>query len=128
MLLLCIGASRGFAFVEFNATEEAMRWMEMKQVETSVNPQSRRAIIARVPSTPRGDRAQITQSAGPASALAALLHKGHIHLSYLYIRKNKQISRINFIVYSKALDELLIKIVCCSIIIFFLLFLSSDKF
>lgn len=32
-ILLCIGASRGFAFVEFNATQEAARWMEMKQVE-----------------------------------------------------------------------------------------------
>lgn len=35
MYLLCIGASRGFAFVEFNATQEAARWMEMKQVERS---------------------------------------------------------------------------------------------
>lgn len=36
MYLLCIGASRGFAFVEFNATQEAARWMEMKQVEKEV--------------------------------------------------------------------------------------------
>lgn len=38
MYLLCIGASRGFAFVEFNATQEAARWMEMKQVERSYGP------------------------------------------------------------------------------------------
>lgn len=28
----CVGASRGFAFVEFSTLQEAMRWMEMKQV------------------------------------------------------------------------------------------------
>ena len=27
-----LGASRGFAFVEFNTEEEATRWMEYKQV------------------------------------------------------------------------------------------------
>lgn len=28
----CVGASRGFAFVEFTTLQEATRWMEMKQV------------------------------------------------------------------------------------------------
>ena len=29
---ICVGASRGFAFVEFNTLQEASQWMEMKQV------------------------------------------------------------------------------------------------
>lgn len=30
--ICCVGASRGFAFVEFNTLQEASQWMEMKQV------------------------------------------------------------------------------------------------
>lgn len=30
-----LGASRGFAFVEFNTTEEAAQWMEYTQVSTT---------------------------------------------------------------------------------------------
>lgn len=32
-----LGASRGFAFVEFNTVEEAARWMELTQVSTQKN-------------------------------------------------------------------------------------------
>ena len=56
----CIGASRGFAFVEFNAAEEATRWMEMKQVENKTT--TKKEILSKLMRcfrsanhTPRGD-------------------------------------------------------------------------
>jgi len=33
-----VGASRGFAFVEFVALEDAVRWMEAKQVMRVIHP------------------------------------------------------------------------------------------
>lgn len=35
-----LGASRGFAFVEFNTIDEAAHWMELTQVPTSHNNQA----------------------------------------------------------------------------------------
>lgn len=35
---MSVGTSRGFAFVEFNSTAEASRWMEMKQVSYWIVP------------------------------------------------------------------------------------------
>jgi len=63
--LLCIGASRGFAFVEFNATQEAARWMEMKQVERSSVQIPNRCVVARVPPTAPWRQGTVTQSSGP---------------------------------------------------------------
>lgn len=60
MYLLCIGASRGFAFVEFNATQEAARWMEMKQVERSSVQ-----IPMPMPSTAPWRQGTVTQPSGP---------------------------------------------------------------
>ena len=36
-----VGASRGFAFVEFAALEDAVRWMEAKQVMRVIHPAGR---------------------------------------------------------------------------------------
>ena len=36
-----VGASRGFAFVEFVALEDAVRWMEAKQVMRVIHPVDR---------------------------------------------------------------------------------------
>lgn len=65
MYLLCIGASRGFAFVEFNATQEAARWMEMKQVERSSVQIPNRCVVARVPPTAPWRQGTVTQPSGP---------------------------------------------------------------
>lgn len=64
MYLLCIGASRGFAFVEFNATQEAARWMEMKQVERS-SVQIPNRCVARVPPTAPWRQGTVTRPSGP---------------------------------------------------------------
>lgn len=55
-----LGASRGFAFVEFNRLPEAERWMEVNQV-ASKNPLHDKALtafvgtrLAVVPSSPVG--------------------------------------------------------------------------
>lgn len=83
MYLLCIGASRGFAFVEFNATQEAARWMEMKQVERSSVQIPNRCVVARVPPTAPWRQGTVTQPSG--------LPRGHgcapvkLTLSYLII-------------------------------------------
>ncbi|XP_015510651.1 RNA-binding protein 5 [Neodiprion pinetum] len=43
------GASRGFAFVEFNATQEASRWMEMKQGVLMLQDQYRAVMQYSIP-------------------------------------------------------------------------------
>ncbi|XP_012258482.2 RNA-binding protein 5-like [Athalia rosae] len=43
------GASRGFAFVEFNATQEASRWMEMKQGVLMLQEQYRAVMQYSIP-------------------------------------------------------------------------------
>lgn len=45
MHYFCVGASRGFAFVEFQNLSEAVRWMELKQVLLRTSSKSQLAKI-----------------------------------------------------------------------------------
>lgn len=86
MYLLCIGASRGFAFVEFNATQEAARWMEMKQVERSSVQIPNRCVVARVPPTAPWRQGTVTQSSGPPRGHGcAPIKRLFLYLLYLII-------------------------------------------
>lgn len=85
MYLLCIGASRGFAFVEFNATQEAARWMEMKQVERSSVQIPNRCIVARVPPTAPWRQGTVTQPSGPPRGHGCAPIKNYLNLPYLII-------------------------------------------
>ncbi|XP_034949197.1 LOW QUALITY PROTEIN: RNA-binding protein 5-like [Chelonus insularis] len=50
------GASRGFAFVEFNATQEAARWMEMKQGVLMLQDQYRALMQYSIPKDNHSDK------------------------------------------------------------------------
>ncbi|XP_058802734.1 RNA-binding protein 5-like isoform X2 [Phymastichus coffea] len=50
------GASRGFAFVEFNATQEAARWMEMKQGILMLQDQYRAVMQYSIPKDSHPDK------------------------------------------------------------------------
>lgn len=93
MYLLCIGASRGFAFVEFNATQEAARWMEMKQVERSYGPEiPNRCVVARVPPTAPWRQGTVTQSSGPLRGHGCAPIKKAISISTVsYLSRNPHI-------------------------------------
>lgn len=73
-----LGASRGFAFVEFNSEEEATRWMEYKQVSGAVSKSHKNKTP--IPQTHVRAHTTHTQS----NKLAKLA---------IYVNKNQKIAR-----------------------------------